>query len=261
MKKIIAIAMLLVFALSAMAVAEENDLLSQIKDRGTLVIATEGNWQPWTYHDENDVLTGFDVEVGTLIAHGLGVEPQFLETNWDAILDGVKGGRFDIACNGVGYTEERAESYSFTQPYLYTEIVLVVRGDNEDIQSVDDLEGRMTTNTVSSTYAAIAESYGASVLPVDTLTETIMMVEQGRAEATINAKGSVDDYLSEHPEANIKIVQVLDEGEPVAIPVRMGEDTATLVAAINDILDAARADGTLAALSEKYFSVDLTQGE
>ena len=261
MKKIIAIAMLLVFALSAMAVAEENDLLSQIKDRGTLVIATEGNWQPWTYHDENDVLTGFDVEVGTLIAHGLGVEPQFLETNWDAILDGVKGGRFDIACNGVGYTEERAESYSFTQPYLYTEIVLVVRGDNEDIQSVDDLEGRMTTNTVSSTYAAIAESYGASVLPVDTLTETIMMVEQGRAEATINAKGSVDDYLNEHPEANIKIVQVLDEGEPVAIPVRMGEDTATLVAAINDILDAARADGTLAALSEKYFSVDLTQGE
>lgn len=261
MKKALALALALLLALGAFALAEEGDLLAQIQARGKLVIATEGNWQPWTYHDENDVLTGFDVEVGALIAQGLGVEPEFLETNWDAILDGVKGGRFDIACNGVGYTEERAQSYSFTTPYLYTEIVLVVRADNEDIHTVDDLAGRVTTNTVSSTYAAIAEGYGASVLPVDTLTETVMMVEQGRAEATINAKGSIDDYLSEHPEANIRIAQVLDEGEPVAFPVRKGEDTETLVAAINDILDAARADGTLAALSEKYFGVDLTQGE
>ena len=261
MKRIIAIAMLLVFALSAMALAEEGDLLTRIKEQGKLVIATEGNWEPWTYHDENDVLTGFDVEVGTLIAQSLGVEPEFLETNWDAILDGVKGGRFDIACNGVGYTEERAMSYSFTKPYLYTEIVLVVRGDNQDIQSVDDLAGRLTTNTVSSTYAALAEGYGATVLPVDTLEQTISNVETGRAEATINAKGSIDGYLEEHPEANIKIVQVLNEREPVAFPVRMGEDTETLVAAIDDILDAAREDGTLAALSEKYFGRDLTRAE
>ena len=86
-----------------------------------------------------------------------------------------------------------------------------------------------------------------------------MLVEQGRVDATINAKGSIDDYLSEHPDADIRIVQVLDEGEPVAYPVRKGEDTETLVAAIDDILEAAREDGTLAAISEKYFGADLTK--
>ena len=87
-----------------------------------------------------------------------------------------------------------------------------------------------------------------------------MLVEQGRVDATINAKGSIDDYLAQHPDANIKVVEILEDGEPVAYPVRKGSDSKSLVAAINEILEAARQDGTLAALSEKYFGVDLTQG-
>lgn len=260
MKKFIcALSILLCLTVTVAAVAEGADLLEQIRQRGTLVIATEGNWQPWTYHDENDELTGLDIEIGTLLAHGLGVEPEFMETDWDAILAGVDSGRFDIACNGVGYTEERAEKYSFSVPYVYTQIVLVTRGDNEDIQSVEDLAGRTTANTASSTFAAIAESHGATVTPVNTLTETIMLVEQGRVEATINAKGSIDDYLAQHPEANIKVVCTLPEGQPVVYPMRRAEDTQTLVAAVDEILEAARQDGTLAAISEKYFGVDLTR--
>lgn len=259
MKKTLAIILTLLLLAALAATAEGNDLLAQIQARGTLVIATEGNWQPWTYHDENDILTGMDVELGTLIAEELGVEPEFQETDWDAILAGVDSGRFDIACNGVGYTKERAEKYDFSTPYLYTKIVLVVRGDNEDIKTVDDLEGRSTANTASSTYAAIGEAHGATVTPVNTLTETILLVEQGRVDATLNAKGSIDDYLAEHPEANIKIVEVLSEGEPVAYPVRKGEESAALLAAIDDILEGARQDGTLAALSMKYFGEDLTQ--
>ena len=262
MKKLTTVLLLIAMMTVALCAAHaEDDMLSKIQARGTLVIATEGNWQPWTYHDENDQLTGFDVELGTLLAEGLGVTPDFQETNWDAILAGVDAGRFDIACNGVGYTETRAEKYSFSTPYVYTQIVLVVKGDNEDIHTVDDLKGKTTANTASSTFAALGERYGATVTPVDSLIETIMLVEQGRVDATINAKGSIDDYLAEHPEADIKIAQILDQGEPVAYPVRKGAETETLVAAINDILEAARQDGTLAALSEKYFGTDLTQGE
>ena len=261
MKRIIAILLALMLAAALAAAAEGDDLLARIQQRGTLVIATEGNWQPWTYHDENDVLTGLDVEIGTLIAEGLGVTPEFQETKWDAILAGVDSGRFDIACNGVGYTEERAEKYSFSKPYLYTEVVLVVRGDNEDIHTIEDLNGRKTANSPSSTYAMIAEAQGATVEYVDDLVETLMMLQQGRVEATINAKASIEEYLEEHPEADIKIAQVLEQGEPVAFPVRKGADTETLIAAIDDILDAARQDGTLAAISEKYFGADLTQGE
>ena len=170
----------------------------------------------------------------------------------------MDSGRFDIACNGVDYTEERAQKYDFSDPYVYTEIVLVVRGDNDSIQSFEDLKGKKTSNSPNSTYAERAEDLGASVTYVDTLGETLEMVLQGRVDATINAKGSVEDYLSEHPDANIKIV-VTAPGDPVCYPVRKSADSASLLAAINEILSQAREDGTLAALSQKYFNADLTQ--
>ena len=239
--------------------AEEETLtaLEKIRKEGKLVIAMEGAWQPWTYHDESGALTGFDVEVGALIAEGLGVTPEYKETAWDGILAGVDSGRFDIACNGVGYTEKRAESYNFSTPYVYTEMVLVVRADNEEIKTLDDLKGKKTANSPNSTYAMRSEAAGAEVVYVDTLGETMELLQQGRVEATLNAKDSVDAYLAEHPEAQIKVVLSV-AGEPVAIPMQKGEGTATLKAEIDRILEEARQNGKLAELSMKYFGRDLT---
>ena len=80
MKKLLSLALVLCLLALCGAALAEGDLLSEIRERGTLVIATEGNWSPWTYHDESDTLVGLDVEIGTLIAEGLGVTPEFQET-------------------------------------------------------------------------------------------------------------------------------------------------------------------------------------
>ena len=258
MKKLVAVLMALFMLTASAAMAETA--LEEIQARGTLTIAMEGAWQPWTYHDESGALTGFDVEVGALIAEGLGVTPDYKETAWDGILAGVDSGRFDIACNGVGYTEKRAESYTFSTPYVYTEMVLVVRADNEEIKSLEDLKGKKTANSPNSTYAMRSEAAGAEVVYVDTLGETMEMLQQGRVEATLNAKDSVDAYLAEHPEAQIKVVLSV-AGEPVAIPMQKGERTESLVAEINRILEEARQNGKLAELSNKYFGRDLTKEE
>ena len=237
--------------------ADNKDVLAQIKERGTLLIAMEGVWQPWTYHDETGALTGFDVEVGNLIAEGLGVKAEFVETAWDGILAGVDSGRFDIACNGVGYTAKRAESYNFSTPYVYTEMVLVVRDDNEDIKALEDLKEKKTANSPNSTYAMRAEAMGAEVVYVDTLGETMEMLQQGRVDATLNDKDSVDSYLKEHPEAKIKVAATV-AGEPVAVPMQKGAGTESLKAEIDRILEEARQNGKLAELSVKYFGTDLT---
>lgn len=258
MKKLLAVLAAVMLLSVSFAVAAGADQLDTIKERGTLIIATEGNWSPWTYHDNNGVLTGFDIEVGSLIAEGLGVQPDYQEVPWESILAGVDQNRFDIACNGVGYTEERAEKFTFSDPYVYTEAVLVVRKDNQDINTLEDLQGKTTSNSPNSTYAMKAEEMGASVQYVDTLGETMMMLEQGRVDATINAKSSVDDYLREHPDANIRIALIFP-GEPVCYPVRKGAETETLIAAVNEILAKARENGTLKELSEKYFGQDLTK--
>ncbi len=238
----------------------EKDLLAQIQERGKLIIATEGAWAPWTYHDENDELVGLDVEIGKLIAEGLGVEAEFAETNWEAILSGVSSGRFDIACNGVGYSEERAKSYRFSDPYVYDRTVLVVREDNEDIKTFEDLKGKTSTNSPNSLYAQMTEEYGATVTYVDTLSETLSMVIDGRVDATVNAEVSVNDYMKEHPDAPLKVV-AKSAGAPIAFPVRLGDDTETLINEVNRILEEARQDGRLAEISMKYFGLDLTTPE
>ena len=261
MKKLIAWTLALVMAAAAgMALADGEDTLAKIKEKGTLTIAMEGVWQPWTYHDETGALTGFDVEVGALIAEGLGVQPEYVETAWDGILAGVDSGRFDIACNGVGFTEKRAESYNFSDIYVYTQMVLVVRDDNEDIQSIEDLNGRKTANSPNSTYADTALAAGAEVVYVDTLGETMEMLQQGRVDATLNDRDSVDSYLAEHPEAKIKIA-VTVAGEPVAIPMKKGAESEALKAEIDRVLQEARENGKLAELSIKYFGTDLTVAE
>lgn len=264
MKKLIAasLCLLMIFTLCACGKKEEEakDLLAEIKERGYITIATEGDWAPYTYHDENDKLTGFDVELGALIAEKLGVEARFEETPWDSILAGIDAGRFDIACNGVGYSESRAEKYWFSDPYVYMGTVLVVRSDNTEINSFEDLKGKVTANTASSTYAIMAEQYGATVTPVDTLTDTIELLLAGRIDGTVNAAGSIADYLAQHPDAKIRIAATSsDEVEMDCIPVAKTDYAKPLIEEINKILTELRSDGTLARLSEKYFGADYSK--
>ncbi len=236
----------------------EGDLLARIQEKGEIVVATEGAWAPWTYHDESGALVGFDVEVATAIAEKLGVTASFVECPWDAIFAGIDAERYDIAANGVEITDERAEKYDFTVPYGYIRTALIVRGDNEDIKTFEDLAGKRTTNSIASTYMTLAESYGATAVGVDTLDQTIEMVLSGRADATLNAEVSYYDYMNVHPDANVKVVALTDEASHVAIPVRKGEDSATLLAAIDEAIDALAQEGVLSELSEKYFGKDIT---
>ena len=243
------------------AATEETggDLLSQIQANGTITVAMEGTWAPWTYHDESDNLVGYDVEVATEIAKKLGVEPQFVEGEWDGLLAGLDDGRYDIMVNGVGVTEERAEKYNFSTPYAYNKTAVIVRGDYDEISSMEDLNGKKTANTISSTYAAQAEAYGATVTGVDDLNQTIELLLSKRIDATLNAEVVFNDYKKEHPEADVKIATYSDQVEEIAIPIRKGDDTVTLLEAVNDALDEMAKDGTLTELSEKYFGMDISK--
>lgn len=235
----------------------EKDQLARIQERGSIIIATEGNWAPWTYHDSEGNLIGFDVELGRLLAAELGVKAQFEEAIWDSIFSGIDSGLYDIACNGVGYTDDRAQSYSFSQPYVYTKKVLIVAADNDSITKFEDLNGKKTANTASSTYAEIARKYGAEVIPVDSLNQTIDMLVRGEIDATVNSQDSFNTYMQVNPDAKIKVA-AFSSGEKVAIPMVKDPDSATLLEAINKAIDTLRANGKLAELSIKYFGTDNT---
>ena len=221
-----ALAVLMLATVMTMAVSakESGDLLSRIQERGTIVVGLEGDWAPWSYVGEDDEPTGYDVEVAKAIADKLGVEVQIVPGEWDGLFAGMDSGRYDLVINGVEVTEDRAEKYDFADPYAYIRTALIVRGDNDDIHTFEDLKGKKTANSIASTYMNLAESYGATCYGVATLDETLT-----------------------------------EDASNVAIPMRKSDDTATLREAVNQAIAELRKDGTLSELSIRFFGEDISE--
>lgn len=254
MKKIITV----LFALLLLtACGSKGRDLNDIKEAGKLVVAMEGNWQPFTYHDETGALVGFDVEVAKYIADYIGVDVEYVEGEFDGLLMGVAGGRYDMVVNGVDVTEERSKEYDFSKAYAYDKVVVMVKKDNDEIKTIDDLNGKDTANTITSTYAQIGTDHGANVQGVDDLLQTIELLKTGRIDATINAEVVYFDYIKTEPDADVKIACYADEVWDIGIAMQKG--SSDLVKVVNEAIDAARNDGTLEKLSLKYFGIDITK--
>ena len=247
-------------AASTAETSGENEL-EKVKAAGKLVIGVEGTYPPFTYHDDNGELTGLDVELGKALAEKLGVEVEFQEAAWDSLLIGIDTGRFDTVINSVSIADERAEKYDFSTPYAFNRTAVITKADDDSINTLEDLKGKKTANTISSTYAELAEQYGATVTGVDDLNQTFELLLSGRIDATLNAEMTFYDYTKEHPDANVKIAVLTDDANQIAIPMRKGDETAALRTAIDAAIDELRADGTLKALSEKYFGRDISTEE
>ena len=243
---------------SGNAFAEEKDELAQIRERGTFIVGIEGTYPPFTYHDEEGNLTGYDVDVARLVGEKLGVEVEFVEAAWDSLLIGVDTGRFDTVINCVSVTEERQEKYDFSVPYYYTARQVVVRGDNEEIKTEDDLQGKKIATNLTNAFIDWYESHGAEVVGIDTSGEAFELLLAGRVDFCSSSPVILADYLKEHPDASLKVAFVIPDSESVvAVPVRKGE--AALLEEINSALDELRENGTLKELSFKYFDDDYTE--
>lgn len=231
--------------------------LSEIQESGVLTVGTEGTYKPFTYHEGGaGDLTGYDVEVITAVAEKLGVEPEFEETQWDAIFAGLEAGRFDVIANQVSITPEREESYSFSDPYTYSNGVIVTAADNSEITSFEDLEGKTTAQSLTSNWYELAEESGANIEAVEGWAQSVTLLEQGRVDATINDELTFLDYQNSTPNDAIKIAAETEDQSRSALAFRQGSDE--LVEAVNAALEELRADGTLAEISEKYFGEDVS---
>ena len=237
----------------------QGTLLERINDGGTVVIGTEGTYAPFTYHDASGKLTGYDVEVARLVGEKLGVTIQFEETPWDAMLAGLKAGRFDLVANQVALSSpERQATFDRSEPYNFYGAMLVVHKDNEDIKTIADIKGRKAAQTLSSNYGERARKEGAEIVPVDGMAQSLMLIEQGRADLTLNNSLALLDYFQKNPSHQLKSVWEVPAEEQLGAGLVANKGNDEALAKISAAIVELRKEGKLKALGEQFFGKDVS---
>lgn len=223
----------------------------------TLTIGLEGTYAPFSYRENNE-LTGYDVEVAAAVAKKLDLKPEFVQTKWDSLIAGLGSKRYDVVFNNVGITEEREKQYLFSSPYLYSKTVLIKKTETQNLETVADIAGKRFAQSTSSNYGQIASDNGADIVAVPGFNEAINLIKTGRADGALNDLGAYNVWKAEAKDTQTVAVDLSDEIAPEAAAPILNQQSTALQADINDALAELKADGTLKALSEKYFDADLT---
>ncbi|WP_125775540.1 amino acid ABC transporter substrate-binding protein [Antribacter gilvus] len=250
-----------VLALSACSGADDatggDDGLGLVTD-GTLTVATEGTYRPFSFHTGGSGdLTGYDVEVARAVAEKLDLEIEFQETQWDAIFAGLDAGRFDTIANQVSITEERQAKYVFSTPYTVSPGVVVVREGDDSITSLADLAGKTTAQSLTSNWYAMAEENGANVEAVEGWAQAVALLQEDRVDATINDKLTYLDFVQEHGPSGLAVAVETEEASESAFVVTPEREA--LAEAIDGALAELREEGVLAELGEQFFGEDVSQ--
>ncbi len=237
------------------AAGDKTNKLEKIQEAGVINIGLEGTFPPFSYHDASGNLTGFEYEIAAQVAKDLGVEANYIETKWDSLIAGLDTDKYDFVINNISITDERKEKYDFTIPYMESVAVLAVRNDNEDMKTIEDLDGKKAAQTVTSNFAKDAEALGAEIVATTDLTSSIQLVEQGRADGTIHDRVTFLTYMQEQPDAKLKIVEGSTSSSDIALI--LNKNNKEFREKLNEIIQTRIEDGTFAAISEKYFGEDI----
>lgn len=231
--------------------------LEVIKENGVIRIGTEGTYAPFTFYNDKNELTGFDVEIAREVAKRIGVEAEFIETKWDGMFAGLDSKRFDFVANQVTIKADRIEKYDFSSPYIKTRAVLVVHENNDEITTFEELEGKKAGQSLTSNLAELATSYGAEIVQIDGFNQAIDLLLSERIDATINDRLSFLDFKVARPDAAIKVVAEEATSSEAAFLFNKGNEE--LVAAVNNALEDMKSDGTYLEISERWFGDDVSK--
>lgn len=240
--------------------ANESELLNRINNGGTINVGTEGTYPPYTYHDEQNKLTGYDVEVTRAVADKLGVTVDFKETQWDAMLAGLDAKRFDMVANQVALTTpERQAKYDIAEPYNWSGAAVLAPKSDSRFNAWESLKGLKSAQSLSSNYGELAQKYEAEVVPVDGMAQAIELVKQGRADVTLNDHLAILDYLNKFPNSDLEVKLVAPSEEKTGAGIVMLKGNDEVLAKVDAAMKELHEDGTLSELSQKFFGADITK--
>ncbi|HET7520582.1 MAG TPA: transporter substrate-binding domain-containing protein [Candidatus Limnocylindria bacterium] len=249
---------------------ETDGLLAQVCDAGKIVVSTDPAYPPQSFlNEETGEYEGFDIDVAKEIAERLGVDVEFTDPTFDAVVAGNWSGRWDMSVGSVTVTEERSQVLDFTQPYYFTPAQFAVLEDSS-FQSVDDLAGKVVCAGESTTYVfwiegtlTLGEGAPEPAPVPEGMTATTFPTDIDCAESWRGGRNDFDGWLTALPTAQDAIdsgnypIRLLGEPvfyEPLAVAFdKAVDDNDSLVAAVDQIVGEMHEDGTLTAMSEQWY--------
>ncbi|WP_087975160.1 transporter substrate-binding domain-containing protein [Oceanobacillus rekensis] len=231
---------------------------AEIQEAGELVVGTSGTLIGASYYDDNDELTGYDVEVLREIGNRLGLDVSFEIMGIDSMLPAVQNGRIDVAANDIEATDKRKEEFNFSEPYKYSYSTMAVReSDNSGIETLEDLEGKKAGGGATTIYSQIAEHFGAEVITYGNAPNEAYLsdVSNARTDVVINDYYLTKFGVAAFPDFDLHLHPTL-KFHPTEQAVVIPKDANQLTEEINNVLSEMREDGTLSELAIQFYEED-----
>ncbi|WP_233444608.1 transporter substrate-binding domain-containing protein [Halalkalibacterium halodurans] len=220
-----------------------------------ILVGTQNDYPPFAFADENNELTGYDIEVVKEIDKKLdGYTFEFVATPWDSMFLALESNKIQAVADQIAKTPEREEKYLFTdESYFAAETVIVVKSGREDIQTLEDLEGKKVGALAGDSYTLLLEEhnekadngiileYSESGNP----SEILQDVQNGRVDAYVNDPIMINNVLEKY-DLDVEIVGQSLVNDDMGIVFKKGEQGEELKALIDPILKELKEDGTLA---------------
>jgi glutamine transport system substrate-binding protein len=223
----------------------------------TLVVGHDVNFPPFEFL-QNDVYTGFDLDILNAIAEVGNFEVDSRAMDFNGIIPALQANQVDMAIAAMTIKPEREEVIDFSIPYFRTGLVLAVKPDNSDIVNPEDLKGkRIAVKIGTSGDAFIRELPYANEIEISTFdsnNDTYLAVINGNVDATINDDSTLRFYIASEGPDTLKVVGELLTGDDYGIAVPSGK-AETLQVVNNALLELAE-NGTYDELYKKWFGVE-----
>jgi polar amino acid transport system substrate-binding protein len=219
-----------------------------------LVVATEAEFRPFEYVLPSGEIVGFDIDLARAIAKDMGAELKLRNVKFETIFEELNAGYADLVISGVTVTEERKRTVAFSEPYFFTVTALLLNKEKAgSVTSVSQLNDPARTVAVKegTTGAQAAERVlpKARLLSHKTENGAALDVAEGRADAFLYDLHSVEQHHAQHPDRTV-LLRTPITVEAYAIAARPGD--AALLARVDKVLAAMRADGRLAEIAKKH---------
>ena len=227
----------------------------RIKASGTLRIGLEGTYPPFNFQDKDGHLAGFEVDFAKALAAQLGVKPEFHPAPFAGLLGSLESGRVDVVINQITITPDRQAKYDFSEPYTVSGIQIIKLKDRPGLEKPEDLVGKKVGVGLGTNYEqwVRANVPKADVRTYDDDPTKYQDLKAGRIDVVLNDRLVAADFVKTSPEFAASGVPFAAQGSGVAMKKDPG-----LKVVIDQGVNALRANGKLAAISQQWFGMDVT---